>query len=281
MNAQVDDIPGVRLAQLVGFLELAIQCSVRACSAFRCDVAAPQHRYAILLLYALTDHARVTLGLARAAAFTGIGPITRCAIDAYADLCNVCEDPRYFKHLDAASAFHWKKLLERASAGRIATLKALTDSPLLAAGRKRFTVELKTLKAQGIEPLEIGERFKRANLTDEYQSLYAILSAEVHNNVAELQSRYIDGDDDSAWLVRPGHFGKHDHNYGRPCALTMGEMIVKGTEKVLRLFGHGIAVISNASRELDRISALAKAEEEHQGLQGVSEFPAPSNAASA
>jgi hypothetical protein len=279
VNVQADDVPGVTLDQLVGFLELAIESSVRACSAFRCDVADPQHRYAILLLYALTDHARVALGLARGAAFTGIGPTTRCAIDAYADLCNVCECPRYFKHLDAASAFHWKKLLERASAGRIAALKALTDSPLLAVGRKKFAAELKTLKAQGIEPLDIDERFKRAKLTDEYQSLYAILSAEVHNNIAELQSRYIDGDDASAWLVQPGQFSKHDHNYGRPCTLTMGEMIVKATEKVLRLFGHGIAVISNAGRELDRISDLAKAEEERQGQRGVSDIPAPSNTA--
>ena len=185
----------------------------------------------------------------------------------------MCEFPQYFKHLDAASAFHWKKLLERASAGRIASLKALTDSPLLAVGRKKFAAELAALKAQGIEPLDIDERFKRAKLTDEYQSLYAILSAEVHNNIAELQSRYIDGDDDGAWLVRPGQFSKHDHDYGRPCTLTMGEMIVKGTEKVLRLFGHGIAVISNAGRELDRISALAEAEEKRQGQRDVTTPP--------
>jgi len=56
--------------------------------------------------------------------------------------------PAVFQHLDAACAFHWKKLLERASAGRIAALKALTDSPLLAVGRKKFAAELATLKAQ-------------------------------------------------------------------------------------------------------------------------------------
>jgi hypothetical protein len=258
----------------VSFLNLSIDSSVRACTAFRCDVADPRHRYAILLLYALTDHARVVLTLAQAGVFAGIGPITRCAIDAYADLCNVCDYPRYFKHLNAASAFHWKKLLERASAGGIAALRALTESELLPAGRKKFAAELKALKDEGIEPLEIDERFERAKLTDEYRSLYAILSAEAHNNIIELQSRYIDGDEVEAWLVQPGQFSRLDHNYGRPCTLTMGEMVVKGTDKVLRLFGHGVAVISSASRELDRIATLAQAEEARQSRGGVNDTAA-------
>lgn len=271
MNAPSDDVPGVTLNQLVSFLNLAIESSVRACTAFRCDVADPRHRYAILLLYALTDHARVALTLARAGLFTGIGPITRCAIDAYADLCNVCDDPRYFKHLDAASAFHWKKLSERASAGGIAALRALTESELLPVGRKKFAAELKALKAEGVEPLGIDERFERAKLTDVYQSLYAILSAEAHNNIIELQSRYLDRDEEEAWLVQPGQFSRRDHNYGRPCTLTMGEMVVKGTEKVLRLFGHGVAAISSAGRELERIATLAQAEEARQSRGGISD----------
>jgi Family of unknown function (DUF5677) len=269
LNVPPDEFPEVPLEQLVGFLSLSIDSSVRAAAAFRCDVADPRHRYAIMLLYALTDHARVTLTLAQAGVFTGIGPITRCAIDAYADLCNVCDHPRYFKHLDAASAFHWRRLLERASAGRIAALRGLTESELLPVGRKRFATELKALKAEGVEPLGIEERFERAKLTDEYQSLYAILSAEAHNNIAELQSRYVDGDQEDAWLVPPGQFSRGDHNYGRPCTLTMGEMIVKGTEKVLRLLGHGVAVISSAGRELERIAELTQAEETRRTRQHV------------
>jgi hypothetical protein len=275
LSVPPDDVPGVSLEGLLDFLNLSIDSSVRACGAFRCDVSDPRDRYAILLLYALTDHARTVLGLARAGLFTGIGPITRSAIDAYADLCNVCDYPRYFKHLDAASTFHWKKILERASAGRIAALRALTESELLQVGRKKFAEELRELEAQGVRPLAIDERFERAKLTVEHQSLYAILSAEAHNNITELRSRYIDGDEEEAWLVRPGQFSRHDHNYGRPCTLTMGEMVVKGTEKVLRLFGHGVAVISNAGRELERIAGLAQAEEEREARRRVTSASAP------
>jgi hypothetical protein len=256
-----DKVSGVSQAELVEFLQLTIESSAQAADSFRFNPADSRQLYAILLLYALTDHGRVELNLARAELFTGIGVITRSAIDAYADLCNVCDHPGYFENLEAADASHWKKFLEVASQGRVAALKALSESDLLPVGRRMYAEELRRLTAKGVRVLSIEQRFERAKLKDEYQSLYALLSAEVHNNLSGLRSRYIDRNDDDAWLVRPGMFSRHDHNYGRPCTLNMGEMIVKGTEKVLRLLGHGVAVISGAERELQRIAALAQTEE--------------------
>jgi hypothetical protein len=46
------------------------------------------------------------------------------------------------------------------------------------------------LGAKGIEKLDIQERFKRAGLTNEYEGIHSLLSAEAHNNISELQSRY-------------------------------------------------------------------------------------------
>ena len=43
--------------------------------------------------------------------------------------------------------------------------------------------------------------------------MYAMLSAEVHNNVSGLQSRYIDWDDDKAWIVGVGNESTHRHHY--------------------------------------------------------------------
>jgi len=100
---QADDIRGVTLDQLVGFLDLAIQSSERACSAFSLLTWPIRSTGMPSSLYALTDHARVALGLARGAAITGIGPTTRWRSTRYRSL-NVCEFPQYFKHLDAACA---------------------------------------------------------------------------------------------------------------------------------------------------------------------------------
>jgi Family of unknown function (DUF5677) len=262
VNAKHEEASGIPLAQRIAFLNLAIASSTQAARHMRFDLADARQLYAVLMLYALTDHGRAALCLAKAGIFTGIGMMTRSAIDAYADLCNTCEQPRYFKNLEAADASHWKKLLEVASQGRVAALRGLTESPLLPVGRRLYADQLRALEAEGFGELGIKERFSLASLKDEYQSMYAILSSETHNNISGLRNRYVIQDGDELRIVEPGQMSSNDHNYGMPATVTMGEMLVRGTEKVLRLLGHGVAVMSAAARELERIAAVGQAEDE-------------------
>jgi hypothetical protein len=44
----------------------------------------------------------------------------------------------------------------------------------------------------------------------------------------------------------------------------MSELVLRSTEKLLRLFGHGIAVVSQPLRELELIWARAQAEDVRQ-----------------
>ena len=94
-----------------------------------------------------------------------------------------------------------------------------------------------------------------------YESTYAVLSAEVHNNVSNLQSRYLDWDDERAWVMEQGEISKHQHHYERPCTLTMSKIVLRSTEKLLRRFDHGVAVLSEANNVLERIPKRALAED--------------------
>lgn len=143
-------------------------------------------------------------------------------------------------------------------------LKALSEDELLPLGRRKNALELKALQAKGVEKLNIDERFARAQLTNEYESMYAFLSSEVHNNVSGLQSKYIDWDGNRAWLVPTGEASSHSHHYEEPCTLTMSEIVIKSTEKVLRLLGHGTAVMSPASSQLEQIWKRAQTQEAMQ-----------------
>jgi hypothetical protein len=251
----------VTLPDLIGLLKLSLRHSVRACSGLRYDFYAPTDRYTVLVLYATLDHARAVIALVEAGAYSAIPIVTRAALDAYADIANLCDHPGYWEHLTVADVSKWKPLLERASQGDNPVLRAFSESEILPIGRRHNSQELKTLRARGIETLGIEARFERAGLTNEYESMYAILSAEAHNNVSNLQSRYIDWNDERAWITAQGEVSAHQHHYERPCTLTMGEIVIRSTEKVLRHFGHGVAVISEANTELERISAIALAED--------------------
>jgi hypothetical protein len=251
----------VTLKELIEFLKLSIRCAVRACDGLRYDFYTPTDRYAVLLLYATLDHGRSVIALAEAGTYTAIPIVTRTALDAYADIANLCDHPRYWENLKAADASKWKPLLERASQGDNPVLKAFSEDELLPIGRRHNSQELKELRARGVESLGIETRFERAGLTNEYESMYAILSAEAHNNVSNLQSRYIDWNDERAWITKQGEVSAHQHHYERPCTLTMSEIVIRSAEKVLRLCGHGAAVLCEANTELERISAIALAED--------------------
>jgi hypothetical protein len=51
--------------------------------------------------------------------------------------------------------------------------------------------------------------------------------------VSSLQSRYIDWDESHAWVVAPGETSRHSHHYEVACTLTMSEIVLQSTEKVL------------------------------------------------
>jgi hypothetical protein len=270
--------PLLTLNELIEFLELSVQCAVRAGVAFRYDPAEPRDRFAVLLLYAVLDHARAVLTLAKARVFPAIAVVTRSALDAYVDIANLGDHPRYWEDLMAVDAAKWQTLLERASRGGNPVLRGLSADTLLPVARRKYAREIKALRARGVKELGIGERFKNAELTNEYESVYSILSSETHNNISSLQSRYIDRNENEAWIVQPGETSKHAHHYELPCTLTMAEIVLRSTEKVLRLFGHGVAVVSQPLRELERIWGLAQAEEARQeqerGVESQAQRPA-------
>lgn len=241
---------------------MSIGCAERVCSGgLRCDMHNQTDRYAILLLYAVVDHARAVVTLAKAGHYAQIPVITRSALDAYADIANLCDHPSYWRHLEAIDAAKWKVLLERASRGGNPVLKALSTDRLLPVGRRKHAKRLKELKAAGVEALGIEDRFKKAGLTHEYESVYGLLSEEAHNNLSVLQSRYIDSDDQGAWVVKLGQKSSRSHEYEVPCTLTMAEIVLKSVEKILKYCGHGVAALSQAHSELDRIWKLAQAQE--------------------
>lgn len=256
--------PLLTLSELTEFLELSVQCAIRACADLRYDPAAPRDRFAVLLLYAVLDHARAALALAKAGVFPAIAVVTRSGLDAYVDIANLGDHPRYWENLMAVDAAKWQTLMERATRGGNSVLSGLSADALLPTARRKYGRELKALRSAGAKELGIAERFKSAELTNEYESVYSILSSEAHNNISSLQSRYIDRDKNEAWIVRPGETSTHAHHYELPCTLTVAEIVLRSTEKVLRLFGHGVAVVSQPLRELERIWALAQAEEARQ-----------------
>jgi hypothetical protein len=165
------------LDELLAFLRQTIQAGESICPGLRYDFYAQRDRYSVLLYYAILDHARSIAALADAQTYSAIPIVTRSALDAYADIANLADHIRYWEHLEEVDASKWKPLLERASRGGNPALRGLAESDLLPHGRRQFSKDLKELRAKGVSTLGAEERFQRAGLNNEYESMYSLLSA--------------------------------------------------------------------------------------------------------
>jgi hypothetical protein len=63
--------------------------------------------------------------------------------------------------------------------------------PELESQIRKETAELEVLRARGRGPLTVFERFRLANMEEEYRSLYNFLSCDAHSNIRALISRHI------------------------------------------------------------------------------------------
>jgi hypothetical protein len=254
----------VSLEELLNLLHFCIRSVESIVSHMRFDAVDPTDRYALALLLVITDYARGVASAGVAETFAGIPGQTRSALDAYVDIANLCDYPDYWKHLEAADAGSWSKVLQAASRGGNPFLQAITASEYLRDGRSYYARKLKTLASSGIEKLNIDERFEKAGLKNEYEAAYGLMSAEAHNNVSSLVSRYFDITEDEIRLRQPGEDNQKTAHYELPCTLMMSEILLRSTEKVLKHCGHGVAKLSEAYERFHAIAAIVSGSEVRQ-----------------
>jgi hypothetical protein len=242
------------------FAKLLLLCVDRcatAVSRLRLDLGAPTDRYVALLLHAILDYDRAIVSLIDGGRYTAIPVLTRSGLEAYVDLANLCSDPTYWRNLRKAHVVEWTNYLNLAADGNNHFLAPLANDPSFEEARRMYAQLAQELGEMQIKKLKVHQRFARADLAKEYESLYAMLCAEAHNNVANLESRYLEVRDDELSLrvrLDPNDAG---HHYELPCSFTMSELTLRSTEKALVHCGHGTAVLRDASDEFDRMKNLA------------------------
>ena len=176
-------------------------------------------------------------------------------MEAYVDIVNLCDYTDYWQYLEAADTKEWSKFLNAAIRGDNPILAPLAKDPSFREGRRHYARLAQQLGKLKIKKLQVKERFQKAGMTGEYESIYALLCAEAHSNVANLQSRYYDSGGERLSVRRRDRDYPEQHHYEGPCTANVSEIILRSTEKMLGHCGHGIAVLSEANALFDRIVA--------------------------
>jgi hypothetical protein len=128
---------------------------------------------------------------------TGVPSVFRAFLEAAVELRNLIRNDAYIEHMYASYLDQWGKVLQEAREGTnpyLASIGTLRDLNAQIADQEK---EIGELKARGKQPLNVFERFERADMVKEYRSLYNFLSCDLHSNIRALISRHIErGDND-------------------------------------------------------------------------------------
>ena len=124
--------------------------------------------------------------------YTCIPTIFRSIVEAHVELKNLFLEPTYGYSMEASRNDQWIKVLNEAKKGDNPFLDGFRNWDKLDEELSKNKTELKELKEKGYKPLKVYERFKKANMENEYRSLYNFLSCDAHSNIRALISRHLE-----------------------------------------------------------------------------------------
>lgn len=156
------------------------------------DKSHPWHRNLVALHGSLIELSSAFLILLIEGGKIGVPSLFRTILETYVEFHNLLKDKTYGYHMEAQYNDQWLKLLRESAKGTNPYLKYFTELPDLSENIDRMEKELAALKLKGYMPLKVRDRFDKADMLNEYYSIYNLLSADTHGNIRSLVSRHIE-----------------------------------------------------------------------------------------
>jgi hypothetical protein len=150
------------------------------------------HQIHVITLYAsVLEMMSSCVVLAKAGETVGIPILLRPMYEALVDLDNLVHDHSYIEYLESANLKQLLKLLSAAKAGNPWLDGFVDSSPEFS---KKMGERFAELKTKGKGPLTIESKCRKTGRLAQYESFYALVCLDSHNNSAALADRHIQGE---------------------------------------------------------------------------------------
>jgi len=155
----------------------------------------PQHLIVVALCCRIIEIANAFLSLIDKKGGLSVLPgMVRSLLEAYADLINLKNDEGYLAQMALSFHLTQKKIARFSSVGSTGNryLSSVSDELDVEERIKEIEDEIsKCIGEDAVARFTIEQKFRKAGLIDEYQSVYVLLCNHAHNNIYELERRYI------------------------------------------------------------------------------------------
>jgi len=159
--------------------------------------------------------------------------IFRTVLEAELDLKNLIEEPKYGYRLELGFIRSWLEYLGVARRGENQFLKGLTQHPNLSDSIKQQKAREKELLKKGVQRIDIKEKFKLAEMEEEYGAVYPGLCSHTHNGLQALRERHGKISGKSYEMT---YFKSMNSDEFSECALLAGDILIRAMESINKVF---------------------------------------------
>lgn len=239
-----------RNTDIVNFLKQAHDDVLEYIKGLSFDKTHRLHLHIILLYCSIVELTTSLIVLLDKSLGAGVPVLVRSLMEAYIDLVNLINNPKYGYGLEIKYCSEWLKVLEDAKRGRNPFLKEISNLENLDQALTEISERQKQLEKEYKAPRVI-DRFESAGMKDEYRSIYNFLCCHSHNDFRSLIDRHVEikGDDSSVVL-----FKKQDFQEMLEYVILTCELLIFATEKVHEFFKSDVMPkVEELRKSLDEI----------------------------
>jgi hypothetical protein len=131
----------------------------------------------------------------------GVPSLFRTFLETYVEFHNLVRDPKYGYYMEASFLKEWLRVLKAAKEKQNPYLAYTSALPNLSDIISEKEGQLQDLETRGYKPLTIRMKFERADMLEEYLSIYNFLCTESHSNKRALINRHANISDNDYELV--------------------------------------------------------------------------------
>jgi len=155
------------------------------------DKTHPWHHNLVALYCAIIEYSDSLVFLIDNEKGIAVPVIFRGLLEAYVDFKNLAEQRTYGYFMEASYTKEWLKILNEENLAENAYLADIAADPGLVEEIQKHRDKLGELKEKGYSPLSHFQKFEKAEMLEEYRSVYNFVCSYSHNNIRSLVDRFL------------------------------------------------------------------------------------------
>jgi len=178
--------------EVLDVLKTVHDISVREAKHLRFNKKDPWILYLVCLYASMIEMSSTIVLCIESKRRIGVPILFRSLLEAYVDFKNLAADRSYLNHMQITWHKELLRALRAAKGGGNPYLSDIQRASNLDSEIRARSSELDRLRGKGCRSFSVAERFKKAGMVKEYDSLYAIMCGHTHSDISGLIDRHIE-----------------------------------------------------------------------------------------